>query len=178
MSHFNVCILVKRDGSTPEQLKRKANAMLADFDINKMLEPYKFYVENDEIQRMAGHFGIDPTNLPALAEKFEEWNGDKGGVDEAGFYGISTKNPNGHIDAGSVFAEVKPENRGHLLYGGGDEKSCAAIVTPNGTWEMGPWIYGSPNAEQEKELEVWEKKIARLLDEHTDAAAFLADCHI
>lgn len=177
MSHFNACVLVKRNGSNPEQMAQKASDMLANFDINKEMKPYKYYVEADEIQRMAKSYGINPTNLSALAEKLEDWNGDKGGVDESGFYGVSTKNPDGHIDAWSVFAEVKPEDRRRFLFGGGEEKNCAAIVTLDGKWDMGPWIYGSPNAEQEKELDEWNKKLTTFLDEQ-DATAFLADCHI
>lgn len=82
----------------------------------------------------------------------------------------------------SVFAEVKPEDRGRLLFGedgeGGEEKICAAIVTLDGKWDMGPLIYGSLNAEDEQKLEAWTKKLTTLLDEHKDAVAFLADCHL
>ena len=73
MSKFNACILVTRNGSNPEQMMQKASDMLANFDINKETKPYKYYVEADDIQRMAKHYGIDPTNLPILAEKLEEW---------------------------------------------------------------------------------------------------------
>ncbi len=179
MSTFNTCILITRNGSSPEQMADKASTVLAKFDINKEMKPYKSYVSADEIQRMAKHYGIDPANLSELAEKFEEWNGDKGGVDEKGFYGIFTKNPEGHIDGWSVFTEVKPEDRGRLLFGqGGEDKTVKACVTPDGKWVDGPWVYGAPNAEQEKELEAWDKKLATLLDEYKDAVAFLADCHI
>lgn len=182
MSHFNVCVLVTRNGSNSEQMAQKASDMLANFDINKEMKPYKYYVEAGEIQRMADCYGIDSTNLSALAEKLEGWNGDKGGVDESGFYGISTKNPDGHIDAWSVFAEVKPEDRGRLLFGqGGEEKIVKALVTPDGKWIDGPWVYvyrGSPNAKQEKEIEEWEKTVSSVLQEHSDTAVFIADCHI
>ena len=93
MSHFNVCVLVTRNGSSPEQMVDKASEALAKFDINMEVKPYKTYINADEIQRMIKHYGIDSVNLSALAEKLESWNGDKGGVDENGFYGISTKNP-------------------------------------------------------------------------------------
>jgi len=179
MSHFNACVLVRRNGSNTEQLAQKANEMFANFDINKEVKPYKHYIEADEIQRMAKHYGIDLKNLPALAEKLEDWDGDKGSVDEAGLYGTSTKNPVGHTDYWSVFAEVKLEDRGRLLFGqGGEEKTVKAFVTPDGQYVDGPWVYGAPNAEQEKELKAWDKKITALLDEYKDAAVFLVDCHI
>ena len=179
MSHFNACVLVKRNGANLDQMAQKASDVLANFDINKEVEPYKYYIEEDQIQRMAKHYGIDPANLTALAEKLEDWDGDKGGVDETGLYGTSTKNPVGHTDYWSVVAEVKPEDRGRLLFGqGGEEKIVKAIVTPAGKWNDGPWVYGAPDAEQDKELEAWDKQLTTLLDEHKDTVAFLADCHI
>ncbi len=179
MSYFNACILITRNGLNSEQMADKASDMLAKFNINKKMEPYKIYIEADEIQQMAKHHEIDPVNLLALAEKLEDWNGDKGNVDESGLYGISTKNPEGHIDGWSVFTEVKPEDRGRLLFGeSSEEKNCAAIVTPDGKWDMGPWFYFSPNAEQKKELEAWNRKLIAFLDEHKNSAIFLAECHI
>ena len=179
MSHFNVCVLVKRNGSSLEQMVHKASNMLAKFNIDKEMEPYKYYVKEDRINEMAEHYGIDPTNLSALAEKLESWDGDKGGVDEGGLYGISTKNPEGHTNDWSVFDEVKPEDRKRLLLGErGEEKIVRAIVTPDGEWIDGPWVYGSPDADQEKELEAWEKKVTTLLDENAGSVALLADCHI
>ena len=178
MSYFNVCVLLPRNGSTPKQMEDKASDMLAKFDINKEVEPYKTYVEAKEIQRMAEHFGIDSTNLSALAEKYVEWNGEKGGVDENGLYVISTKNPEGYVDSWSVFTEVKPEDRGRLLFGqDGEVKVVRALVTPDGKWIDGPWVYCAPNAEQEKEFEEWFKKLAALLEENKNTVAFLADCH-
>jgi hypothetical protein len=160
-------------------LEKKANTMLAAFSINKTVNPYKRYVNKDEIGQMAESYKINPKNLSALSERMKDWNGDSGGVDENGLYGISTKNPDGKIDAFEIFAEVRPGDRGKLLFGEGDEKVCHAIVTPDGTWNSeGPWVYGSPNADQEKELTVWIKKMSVILDKYKDAAAFVADCHI
>ncbi|HWQ99768.1 MAG TPA: hypothetical protein VN397_02890 [Candidatus Methylomirabilis sp.] len=179
MSHFNVCVLVKRNGANPDQMAQKASDMLANFDINKEVEPYKHSLEEDHIQRMAEYYGIDPANLSALAEKLEDWNGDRGGVDVTGLYGTSTKNPVGHTDYWTILAEIKPEDRGRLLFGqGGEEKIVRAVVTPDGEWIDGPWVYGSPHAEQNKELEAWVMKLTALLDDHKDTVAFLADCHI
>ena len=179
MSVFNLCILITRKGASLEQMVEEASIVLAKFDINKEMNPYKSYVSADEIQRMAEFYGIDPANLSELAEKFEGWNGDKGGVDEEGFYGVSTKNPEGHIDEWSGFIEVKPEDRGRLLFGqGGEMRSVRALVTPDGQWVDGPWVYLYPDAEQEKELEKWDKQVTMLLEEHKDALVLLAECRI
>lgn len=179
MSHFNVCILVTRDGSTPEQMEQKAEDTLENFNVNKEVEPYKYYIGPDKIQMMANHYKIDSANLVALAEKLDDWHGDKGGVDEAGFYGISITNPDGHIDYGSVFTEVKLEDRGRLLFGeGGVEKVVKAVITADGKWVNGPWIYAASDAESDKEFEAWITQVTQLLDEDKNAIAFLADCHI
>ncbi len=179
MSHFNVCVLVKPDGSDLRRLEHKAETMLANFDINKEVDPYKKYVDKDDIRQMAKSYKIGLNDFSTLAEKLKEWSGDTGGVDEGGLYGISTKNPNGHIDAWGISTQIKPEDRGALLFGEGDEKICHAVVTPDGIWHSeSPWVYGSPNADEEKELAIWTKKMSTLLNEYKDAVAFLADCHI
>jgi hypothetical protein len=179
MSHFNACVFVTRNGSSLEQMADRADNILAKFDINKEMKPYKTYISAEEIQEMAEHYKINPANLPALSEKLKNWTGDKGGVDEKGFYGISTKNPEGHIDHWSIFGEVKPEDRGRFLFGqGGEGKIVKAVVTPDGKWLDGPWIYGSPDADQEKELKEWNQRVSSLLSEYPDAVSFLANCHI
>jgi hypothetical protein len=179
MSHFNACVLIKRDGLSLDQMGQRASDMLANFDINKEMPPYKYYVKADEIQSMAKSYKIDSTNFSALAEKLEDWNGDKGGVDENGLYGISTNNPDGHIDYWEVFTEVKPEDWERLLFGrDGEERVARVVVTPAGEWIDGPYVYAHSSIVEDKEIKEWSDKIATLLDEHRDAAAFLAECHI
>ncbi len=200
MARFNVCVLINRDGSNLEQMAQKASDVLANFDINKEVEPYKCYLEPDEIRRIAECYGIDPENLSRIAEKLEEWKRDRGGVDDSGAYGISTKNPDGHIDDWSIVAEIKPDDHRRILFGydgGYDRKGCKAIVTPEGKWIDGPWIEIFPSSrgrgnlteeqkeqvkrlyeKQQKQLEEWDAKIATVIDQYKDAAAFLAVCHL
>lgn len=178
MSHFNVCVLLVNKGASVEDMAQEASDKLLKFDVNKEMEPYKMYIEADDIHHMADYFGIDPTNLHALAEKLEDWNGNKGGVDEGGFYGISTYNLDGRTDYWSVIAEVKAEDRGRLLFGeGGEFKVVKAVVTPEGKWINGPLSYGY-SREQDKEFEDWGKEVTSVLEEYKDAIAFLVDCHI
>jgi len=167
MSYFNVCVLAKKDGSFEEAMQR-ASDMLATFDINKKVEPYKFYISEDEILNIADHYKIDSSNLVALAEKLEAWNCEQGCGDEKGLYCISTKNPDGHLDGWCLIDEVRNIDRGRLLFGeGGEEKNCKAVVTPEGEWFSGPWIYNANlTKEQEGELNAWNKKVVSLLDEY------------
>jgi hypothetical protein len=175
MSRFNVCIIVPKNSSNSDELAQQAFDTLAKFDLNKEMPPYKHYIKPDVVKSMAGHFKTD--DLSELAAKMESWDGDTGGVDEGGLYGISTKNPDAWIDEWEILTEIKPEDRPQLLFGEGEEKICRAIVTPDGKWINGPYIFGSPNAEQEKELAAWLKQFNEVLDQNKDAALFLAECH-
>lgn len=181
MSHFNVCVFVENDGSGLKELAEKVDKIVENFDINKRVEPYKYYIKDEQIQQMAKNYKLDPTNLLTLSEKLEDWNGDKGGVDEIGFYGISTNNPVGHTDYWSMPIEIQPKDYERFLLGqDGDGKIIKAIVTLHDAWIDGPWIYGTPTAEQERERELWEKKIRAILDEYKgkNIIAFLIDCHV
>lgn len=179
MSHFSACVLVKKNGSSPERMAEEADALLSRFDINKETAPYKRRLEEEEIRRIAEHYGIDPADPREIAAKLESWNGDKGGVDEQGVYELSTKNPDGHIDSWSIAAEIGPEECERLLTGqSGEEESIKVVVTPDGRWLDGPWVYGKPNEEQAAALKEWDKKITSVLQENPDAAFFIADCHI
>ena len=73
---------------------------------------------------------------------------------------------------------MQPEKQSELLFGEGEEKICHAIVTPDGKWIDGPWIYGSTkNSEQQQELEAWLTRFTEILEQNKDAALFLAECH-
>ena len=50
MSHFNACVLVTRNGSGPEQMADKASEVLAKFNINMEMEPYKYIHRNSDNQ--------------------------------------------------------------------------------------------------------------------------------
>ncbi|MFA6495396.1 MAG: hypothetical protein WC246_02760 [Candidatus Paceibacterota bacterium] len=181
MSYFNVCVFVDRDESDFEQMAQRASETIANFDINKNVEPYRYYVTADQISRMAQWYGVDATNIPVLAEKLEEWDGDKGGVDEIGLYGISVKNPVGHTDHWSAPEQIKFEDRERCILSqgeGGKERIIKAVVTPDGEWIDGPWVYGVSNVEQDEELEAWNKKRAALFVEYKNATAFLLECHV
>ena len=114
-----------------------------------------------------------------LAEIARQWkSNDTFGVDEGGLYGISTENPDRWIDEWEILTEVKSEKQRELLFGEGEEKICRAIVTPDGQWIDGPYIFGSVKSpEQQQELEAWLKKFAEVLEQNKDAALFLAECH-
>ncbi|MEI6238250.1 MAG: hypothetical protein WCP15_01790 [bacterium] len=86
MSKFNTCVLISRNGLSPEELENKADAMLAKFDINTKTEPiksdnntqfdaYSFPVEvkpEDYGRLLFGH-GNEEKIVKALINQNGEW---------------------------------------------------------------------------------------------------------
>lgn len=180
MSHFTTCAMVPMDLDQEPQvfldsLDSVINEIFKKFDINFKIEPYKFYVDIETIERMARRYKIDKENFKELAEKMEDWDGNKGGVDDSGLYAISTTNPNGHIDAWEV-SEVVPDVNDLLK-----EKFVAhAIVSPDGDWiASDTWFYSVGDSNQ-KEFDEWNEKFAALLRKYQKdgAVCVLVGCHI
>ena len=59
---------------------------------------YKVYLEEAEIKRMAGHYGLEMNDSPALIGKMPDWRGTEGGLDEIGLFSWATANPQGRWD--------------------------------------------------------------------------------
>ncbi|MCA9363767.1 hypothetical protein KC727_00925 [Candidatus Kaiserbacteria bacterium] len=176
MSHFNVCILVNRENDESDhQLADKAADVMTKFDLNRDVPEYKRRFDADEVERISKHYKT--TDLQELATKLEDWNGDAGGVDEEGLYALSTQNPDGHFDYGNL-VDLIPRNRWeHMFLSGIEEKVCRAVVTPDGEWVDGPWLYSTSDPESQRKADEWERKVQELFLEHDNAAAFLADLH-
>lgn len=177
MAHFNVCILVKKTGNeTDEQMLEQATDAVMKFNSDLEVPQYKWYIDAEEIERMSGYYNTD--KLDELAEKLEDWNGNKGFVDEGGLYALSTNNPDGHFDYGDILGQVSKEDWHRIFLEGNDEKVCNAVVTPDGSWISGPWVYSDSNPESKKKLDDWVEKISDIFRKNEDAVAFLADCHM
>lgn len=82
MSHFTV--LVVGDD---------VDAALAPYDENTEVAPRREHLDAEEVASMAGHYGIDPADLSALAAKMDDWRGRTGGVDREGLFCMTTYNP-------------------------------------------------------------------------------------
>ena len=82
--------------------KRDALELAKDF-----LEPYSDHLEvrrykvhstEQDRQRMAKHYGLDPHDLSALARKMEDWDGAEGFIDDYGLFHWSTYNAKAEWD--------------------------------------------------------------------------------
>lgn len=178
MAHFNVCVLVSNDRNLSlEDLAREKAWPLLDKFMQNEVAPYKMYIETDDVRRMKEHYKTD--DLQDLATKLEDWNGYQGGgVDGGGLYAMSTQNPDEHYDGWQLFTDVPANERGRLLFGeNGEERPCGAIITPDGSWIEGRWLYGPTPEETDRKYQEWFNKIKEVLREHEDCTALLADCH-
>lgn len=73
MSHFTALVIGD-----------DVDAQLAPYDENLETAPRREYLDGEDTARIAEHYNLDATELPALAEKMEDWKGCAGGVDRRG----------------------------------------------------------------------------------------------
>ena len=91
--HFCTYVIIGPKGDIETQVA----TALAPFDEALEVERYKVYLEEAEIKRMAGHYGLEKSDSPALIEKMPDWRGTKGGLDEIGLFSWTTANPQGTV---------------------------------------------------------------------------------
>jgi len=94
-------VLVRFEG-TLEEAKERITEMLAPYDENKEVEPYKKYLSASTATQMANHYGLNKSDVGLLVEKMKEWTGRIGGVDEKGLFYLSTYNPKSKWDFWSI----------------------------------------------------------------------------
>jgi hypothetical protein len=145
--HFCTYVIIGAKGNIETQVA----TALAPFDESLEVARYKVYLEEAEIKRMAGHYGLEMSDSPALIEKMPDWRGTQGGLDEIGLFSWATANPEGRWDwyeiggrwsgpfGGRNVVKVKtlfdiPNLKNHLPH---------CIVAPAGQWhEVETLIHG------------------------------------
>jgi hypothetical protein len=199
MSHFFTVVIVP--GTTPtNQIEETVSRLLAPYDENQRVEPYKVYLDREDIARMAARYDIAPDNLAELAHYITRWTGLQGGMDEHGLYRLSTYNPEAKWDWWVIGGRWNGEIRGaprndETGFNFGAEYhqlaenllpvsqlehrlTCFAVVTPDGSWHerghMGMWAIVTG----EKEQDAWDKEVMALLQQHQGDLLVGVDCHI
>lgn len=71
---------------------------LLPFSVHIEVEPYEEYLPEEDIKRMAEHYGVPVRDLAALATKMEDWQSAEGFVRDGRLGYISKHNPNGRHD--------------------------------------------------------------------------------
>ncbi|MEO6536524.1 MAG: hypothetical protein ABIT47_02405 [Candidatus Paceibacterota bacterium] len=179
MAHISICVLVKNDSNLSlEDLAHEKAWPLLDKYLLEEVEPYKKYLEEEDISYMKKRYATEDLNV--LAPKVEDWNGGMdAAVDEGGLYATYTDNPNAHYDAWNLVDEVPPAEFGRVFFGEtGEYKVCHAIITPDGEWiQEGPFTYGAISEEANRQMDAWIERMKEVLEKHKDCIALLADCH-
>jgi hypothetical protein len=199
MSHFFTVVLIP-ETTEPEHMKETVSRLLAPYDENVHVDPYKMYLSREEIERMARHYQQSSQNLTELARSMEEWTGEEGGGDEEGLYRLRTSNPQAKWDwwviggrwNGEVRANPQSDETGFNF---GDQYHqleenmlpvryldhtlpCFALVTPDGAWheqgKMGWWA----TITDEKTESAWKEEVVKIIQQHQDTILVGVDCHI
>lgn len=177
MAHFSVCIIVKNDDSSEVQLADKAVEAINAFNYMLPAEPHKEYVDQEQLDGLKEHLKTDDREI--LRKEAELLYAEECFIDENGIYYISeeAENPNGHFSSGDLLDLIQPADFGNAFLGEGGERTCLAVVTPDGTWLEGPLYYGDPQGSEEKRAaDEWESRLRSLIETHKNDVFFLADC--
>jgi hypothetical protein len=152
---------------------------LYNFDINKKVVEYKYYLTEEEKQSMAKSYKIDANDFNFIAENLNDWCGDKGGVDQNGVYGLSTKNKNGKHDGWYIFNIIPTEDLINFLPK--IERMPQAVLTPSCEWIESPeyFFVVDPDMSNYNIFLEWEKKLKEVLNKYSkDSLAVLINCHL
>lgn len=136
--HFCTYVIIGPTGN----IERQVAAAFAPFDESLEVEPHKVYLEDVEIKRMAGHYGLQESDVPALIEKMQDWRGSEGGIDEVGLFSRTTANPEGLWDWYEIGGRWKGNFHGRNVIKAGmllkssdlQEHLPFSFVTPECEW--------------------------------------------
>lgn len=92
--HSCVYVIIGRTGNS-ETLVTEA---LAPFDEELTVPPYKLHIPQSGARAIAEHYHLSETDLPALAERMQDWIHCPGGVDTLGLFAMQSHNPDGRWD--------------------------------------------------------------------------------
>lgn len=194
MHHF-VMVLVPAD---TEDVMQAAVDLMEPFNDRKNEEPHRRYLEGEEIQRMAKHYGLSEADLPALAQCVSKYYRVKeGGLDEQGLFVVQVYNPQGMWDYWAIGGRwdgvIQGKSRitkGLSNYGPEHEQLqyniCSVralspdvlpevVVTPDGRWYEQEMRSIYPTSQ---ENEVWRKVVQPLLERYQDCFAVGVDIHL
>ena len=182
--HFCTYVIIGPKGNIESHVAKA----LAPFDDSLEVEAYKAYLEEVEIDRMAGHYRIEKGDWPALIDKMPDWRGTKGGQDAIGLFSWTTANPQGRWDWYEIGGRWKgpfagrnviksetlfrsPNLKKHLPFG---------IVSPDGQWhevekliDAGYCKFGSVRKSDGR----WLIELKQILSRYPDHRVVCVDIH-
>jgi hypothetical protein len=198
MTHFLTLVIIP--GTTaPDEVEEVVRRLLAPFDVNLPVAPYKVYLTGQDRERLAARYGVPADKLaPFLLQSRQGWR-----EDEHGLYRLTTANPQARLDSckigGRWNGALRPSSHGkRAVFPGGDKYErfagnvlpvklvcqpdhnpiCHALVTPDGEWhERGTagWWGVLSNEKDENE---WDREVAAIFQRYQDHLLVGVDCHI
>lgn len=180
MAHTPTLVLVP---DSANDIEEEVAQLLLPYHIQ--IEPYKVYLDNHTIQRMAEHYKTE--NLEQLAQHVQTWFGYEGGVDGEGLYKITTYNPEGHWDywlIGGLWDDGLKVKGKHvfrvqefLAITNEDPKLFpVALVAPDGTWHQDDQVGGVEITIEERQ-NAWQNQVISILQSHPDYLVVCCDLH-
>ncbi|OIO55437.1 hypothetical protein AUJ46_01290 [Candidatus Peregrinibacteria bacterium CG1_02_54_53] len=184
--HYETFVIIGQNDD-PEAAVARA---LEPFDENLDVEPYRDYFDASDIQRMATHYGLPPTDLAGLARKMRDWRGGEVGVDARGLYAVSTYNPDGMFDwyeiGGRWNGYIRGSKRNAItaraLHRSRHLPQCLPyyLVTPDGRWleSESRLRWGSPETAADRRADRrWHAQVRRVLKQYSDCKVICVDIH-
>jgi len=157
----------------------KLDYPLSKFDINRKVKEYKYYLSEETKKSIAESYKIDISDSKAIADSLEKWDGDRGGVDEGGVYGLSTKNKQGKQDGWFIYGIMTTQyliNNFNKI-----DRTPHAILTPSCEWMEAPeyFFMTNPSSPNYNKLVEWEEKSKTILSEYSEnSLSVLINCHV
>jgi hypothetical protein len=150
------------------------------------VEPYKSFFTPGGIESMAAHYGVDPTDFPALVEKMEVWSGHPGGIENGVLFHWSTYNPKSKWDWWVVGGRWKnaglwpdtPRSNFGVIEKIKIPEPFNDIVTPDGEWHESGKHGWFGYHEKAKEDDQWRAEFYEILSGFRTHVAVLIDAHI
>ncbi|MBL7053552.1 MAG: hypothetical protein ISS02_02775 [Candidatus Portnoybacteria bacterium] len=191
MSHYTLCAIFSTESEEVEKefkklyqeskdnllnfFVEKLKKPLAKFDTDTKVEEHIVYIDDKELVMMKNSYKEE--DLKTLAGKMDDWNGNKGGVDEKGLYYNTTENPNGKFDNWNAYDILSVKE--FILNINKLDRIPKSILLPNLEWiDSNLWVYHSPGKNEEEKINQWIEKIKEIMSKYPNSFVIFIDCHI
>lgn len=184
--HFCTFVIIRGDNDPDSAVARA----LKPFDEALEVEPYRDHLTTSEIRHMAARYGLQPTDLPALARTMQDWRRREGSVDDRGLYAVTTCNPDGRWDWYEIGGRWERHFPGSLdnvigvpaLLKWKQFRRCLPyyLLTPDGQWleDRGALWSPSPPTDADREREArWFATVCNTLRPYRDHKVVCVDIH-
>jgi len=158
-----------------DYLTKKIEKDFNFYNKNIEVEPYKEYLTEIEVSKIASQHKINRSNKDLLLEKIKDWDSDlSSGIDEKGYYIISNKNLAGNFDYWSAFdiclVDDVLQNKDFIIQ---------ALFMPDNKYIESEESFFSVDEDNQEAYIAWQDRVRRILKCYSpDSMLLFLDCHI